>query len=121
MFSWDLTEKALAPASFWRHTAPSPLASSQRKPGGCAPRLSAKIFDHERESMKRPSGILLVALYFGTASAAVCQDLVQLESPSSHKFFPKGWVRGYTEFSVAPPHNEVDLNRCKSYAGIYGG
>jgi len=71
--------------------------------------------------MKRPSGILLAVLYLGTAGAAVCQDLVQLESPSSHKFFPKGWVRGYTEFSVAPPHNEVDLNRCKSYAGIYGG
>jgi hypothetical protein len=27
-------------------------------------------------------------------------------------FFPHNWVRGYTDFSVAPSHNEPDLGRC---------
>lgn len=32
-------------------------------------------------------------------------------SPSSY-FFPRNWIRGYTDFAVAPPHNEPDLGRC---------
>lgn len=27
-------------------------------------------------------------------------------------FFPHNWVRGYTDFEVAPSHNEPDLGRC---------
>ncbi len=30
----------------------------------------------------------------------------------SRTFFPPNWVRGYTDFSVAPSHNEPDLGRC---------
>src|SRR5947208_6088549 len=30
----------------------------------------------------------------------------------SRTFFPHNWVRGYTDFSVAPSHNEPDLGRC---------
>src|SRR5260370_22857752 len=30
----------------------------------------------------------------------------------SRTFFPRNWVRGYTDFSVAPSHNEPDLGRC---------
>lgn len=32
-------------------------------------------------------------------------------SPSSY-FFPRDWIRGYTDFAVAPSHNEPDLGRC---------
>lgn len=32
-------------------------------------------------------------------------------SPSSY-FFPRNWIRGYTDFAVAPSHNEPDLGRC---------
>jgi hypothetical protein len=32
-------------------------------------------------------------------------------SPSSY-FFPRNWIRGYTDFAVAPAHNEPDLGRC---------
>ncbi len=71
--------------------------------------------------MKRPSGALLLVLCLGTAGAANCQDLVQLVNKDSHKFFPKGWIRGYTEFSVAPPHNEPDLDRCFANSGSFGG
>ena len=30
----------------------------------------------------------------------------------SRTFFPHNWVRGYSDFSVAPSHNEPDLGRC---------
>jgi len=30
----------------------------------------------------------------------------------SRTFFPPNWVRGYTDFSVAPAHNEPNLGRC---------
>lgn len=34
-------------------------------------------------------------------------------APESRTFFPKNWIRGYTDFAVAPSHNEPDLGRCK--------
>lgn len=34
------------------------------------------------------------------------------ERPSSAPWFPHNWVRGYTDFEVAPSHNEPDLGRC---------
>jgi hypothetical protein len=30
----------------------------------------------------------------------------------SKLFFPRNWIRGYTDFQVAPSHNEPDLGRC---------
>jgi hypothetical protein len=27
-------------------------------------------------------------------------------------FLPRNWIRGYTDFAVAPSHNEPDLGRC---------
>lgn len=73
--------------------------------------------------MQRPSTALFIALCLGAATAALGEGPVQAESQGSSKLFPKGWVRGYTEFGVAPPHNEPDLNRCSAGAGAptYGG
>jgi hypothetical protein len=34
------------------------------------------------------------------------------ERPSAAPWFPHNWVRGYTDFEVAPSHNEPDLGRC---------
>jgi hypothetical protein len=33
-------------------------------------------------------------------------------SATSRTFFPHNWIRGYTDFGVAPSHNEPDLGRC---------
>ena len=33
-------------------------------------------------------------------------------------FFPHNWLRGYADFSVAPPHNEPDLGRCSQSHAI---
>ena len=32
--------------------------------------------------------------------------------PEGRMLFPHNWLRGYTDFSFAPPHNEPDLGRC---------
>src|SRR5579859_758768 len=71
--------------------------------------------------MKSLSIVFLLVLEFASAGPSLCQDIIQSRPKSSPQFFPKGWIRGYTEFSVAPPHNEPDLNRCQSTSGHFGG
>jgi hypothetical protein len=34
------------------------------------------------------------------------------ERPAQASWFPHNWVRGFTDFEVAPSHNEPDLGRC---------
>lgn len=46
-----------------------------------------------------------------TNEATISSSRPVQDSPSSF-FFPHNWVRGYTDFAVAPPHNEPDLGRC---------
>ena len=40
--------------------------------------------------------------------------------PEDKTFFPHDWVRGYTDFSFAPPHNEPDLGRCAPVSATVG-
>ena len=35
-----------------------------------------------------------------------------IEGPGPRLFFPRGMVRGFVEFQIAPPHNEIDLGLC---------
>lgn len=65
--------------------------------------------------------LTLFALSIAVAPSAVSQTITNdtntstsrsvQASPSSY-FFPRNWVRGYTDFAVAPSHNEPDLGRC---------
>lgn len=71
--------------------------------------------------MKSLSIVVLLALGFLSAKTSLCQELIHSDAKASPQFFPKGWIRGYTEFSFAPPHNEPDLNRCMSTSGHFGG
>ncbi len=42
--------------------------------------------------------------------------------PEDRWFFPRHWLRGYTEFQGAPPTNEPDLGRCAQvWASQFGG
>jgi hypothetical protein len=62
----------------------------------------------------------LFALLAVMAPAALSQTVTNEAGSSPHSaqtssspmFFPKNWIRGYTDFSVAPSHNEPDLARC---------
>lgn len=64
---------------------------------------------------------LLLALFvFCSASVAAAQTQTNLlessttahVAPESRTFFPHNWIRGYSDFEVAPSHNEPDLGRC---------
>jgi hypothetical protein len=35
-----------------------------------------------------------------------------LQTSPSAALFPRNWIRGYSDFAVAPAHNEPDLGRC---------
>jgi hypothetical protein len=42
--------------------------------------------------------------------------------PEGRMFFPRHWIRGHTDFGVAPSHNEPDLGRCSlAPAAQFGG
>jgi len=65
--------------------------------------------------------LILFALSATVAPAAVSQTVTnEATTYSSHSvqaspsswFFPHNWIRGYTDFAVAPSHNEPDLGRC---------
>jgi hypothetical protein len=76
---------------------------------------------------------LVVFLSFIFVACAVAQENALLETPKasfikparpvnnagkisplaqSRFLFPHNWIRGYTDFEVAPSHNEPDLGRC---------
>ena len=38
--------------------------------------------------------------------------------PEGRAFLPHNWLRGYVDFSVAPPHNEPDLGRCSQSGAV---
>jgi hypothetical protein len=40
---------------------------------------------------------------------------------SGRLFLPKNFIWGYTQFDIAPPHNEVDPNLCAANSLQYGG
>src|SRR5260370_9035667 len=57
---------------------------------------------------------LMTVFAFASKSQTIAVDPSHATPPSeqSRTFFPHNWVRGYTDFSVAPSHNEPDLGRC---------
>src|ERR1700737_3884536 len=38
--------------------------------------------------------------------------------PEGRTLFPHNWLRGYVDFSFAPPHNEPDLGRCSQSSTV---
>ena len=59
----------------------------------------------------------LSALILGLVPAVNGQGTANISGkaapiPEARLFFPHNWVRGYTDFEVAPSHNEPDLGRC---------
>jgi len=45
-------------------------------------------------------------------STTLASNHAAISRPGARAFFPKNWIRGYTDFEVAPSHNEPDLGRC---------
>jgi hypothetical protein len=62
----------------------------------------------------------VAGLFCFLSPVALAQDANETES-TGRLFFPRDWVRGFVDAAIAPPHNELDLNRCASTAGRDGG
>jgi len=60
------------------------------------------------------SSALLTVFALGSRSQTTTVQTGQAPKrpEQSRTFFPHNWVRGYTDFAVAPSHNEPDLGRC---------
>ncbi len=61
--------------------------------------------------------LLLGFLFFFIVVPARAQETALVSGKASpvvesRFFLPHNWIRGYTDFDVAPPHNEPDLGRC---------
>jgi hypothetical protein len=77
---------------------------------------------------KKLIGLLVLFLVGSTlayaqgAGATVATKRVESSSGGDKRtFFPKNFIRGFTEFEVDPSHNERDLGRCTADTGAYGG
>jgi len=59
-------------------------------------------------------GALLILLTHSAhgQSTAHASNEATISRQETRSFFPKNWIRGYTNFEVAPSHNEPDLGRC---------
>jgi hypothetical protein len=73
---------------------------------------------YQESPMKRIS-VFLMFLLGVSAAATHAQSTGTYETahasrlaPAPRTFFPHDWIRGYTDFEVAPSHNEPDLGRC---------
>lgn len=61
--------------------------------------------------------LILGLLYFTFLPLAEAQQSTLVAGKTTplaepRLFFPHNWIRGYTDFQFAPPHNEPDLGRC---------
>jgi hypothetical protein len=56
--------------------------------------------------------LTLSALTARSQTNAVGSGPVSPVATEPRAFFPHNWIRGYTDFAVAPSHNEPDLGRC---------
>ena len=56
--------------------------------------------------------LILLTLSAHGQSTAVASNEAATSKSETRSFFPKNWIRGYTNFEVAPSHNEHDLGRC---------
>ncbi len=59
------------------------------------------------------TAFLTVAVFAAQAQTTTAESgRATFLASQSRTFFPHNWVRGYSDFSVAPSHNEPDLGRC---------
>ena len=68
--------------------------------------------------MKR---VLTIFIILVIAAAASAQQKPSSAVSGGSLFFPRNFIWGYSQFDVAPPHNEPDPNLCAGNAGDFGG
>jgi hypothetical protein len=56
--------------------------------------------------------ILVVGWSGGTKCQAQATLVQQAPKDQGRRFFPRNFVRGFVDFEVTPPHNEIDMGLC---------
>lgn len=69
--------------------------------------------------MKRLLWIIVCLAMSGVVRAQAPAAAAQ--ETQERMFFPRDTFWGYTEFDLAPPHNEIDPNLCRGDSGNFGG
>ncbi|HET7210091.1 MAG TPA: hypothetical protein VFI95_26190 [Terriglobales bacterium] len=64
--------------------------------------------------------VLATCVWFSLLGT-MCAQAGSGDSNDGRLFFPKNFIWGYTQFDVAPPHNEPDPNLCAANARQFGG
>jgi hypothetical protein len=82
-------------------------------------------FCSEQDAMKVGGGPMKWLIRLSVVVLFACplwaQNSVSTPENGGRLFFPKNFVWGYTQFDIAPPHNEPDPNLCAANARSYGG
>src|SRR5436305_12549744 len=60
-------------------------------------------------------------MVFATLLCVPSQAQLARPKAADRMFFPSDTFWGYTQFDIAPPHNEIDPNLCRADAGTLGG
>jgi hypothetical protein len=68
--------------------------------------VSASTLSAQTETISAPTAAV------STEAPKIQATAAWYERPAAAPWFPRNWVRGYTDFEVAPSHNEPDLGRC---------
>ena len=73
--------------------------------------------------MRRSAPVLAAFALFGLCQAQDVKTDVPVTpksaaAPAERNWFPHNAVRGFVDFEVAPPHNELDLALCKVGPGV---
>src|SRR4029077_11864227 len=74
---------------------------------------------NKRRTMRKLQIVLMAGLWLAVPALSQEQQAQSTARsfwdygvPNGRTFFPHDWVRGFTQFEGAPPHNEPDLGRC---------
>ena len=62
---------------------------------------------------------IAILIFFAAALTATAQQKPTAAVDGGRLFFPRNFIWGYSQFDVAPPHNEPDPNLCAANAGDF--
>ena len=80
---------------------------------------SSRKFAHRHRSLDEIFS--LAALRSNPSDHSLCPAVALARHRRRQALFPKNFIWGYSQFDVAPPHNEPDPNLCAANAGNFGG
>lgn len=89
----------------------------------CCFAFASALFAQTTDTTPPPSASVSAETTPAAPQAPVPASAPSSSSRDNRLFFPTGWIYGYGQFDLAPPHNEPDPGLCAPNAGQpqYGG